>query len=98
MVVTKLTTDPYIASRNYSESTTGKIVFEGTKKECEEFLLDEFNKHFDTYAESVSEALRWTDKRGCYDGLYRLPYKGKNLYMNWDSRHWEIKHKKDVEE
>lgn len=97
MVVTIVTTDPYIASKNYGESTSEAIVYEGTKKECEGFLLEEFNRLFETYAESVRKALLWTTKRGCYDGLYREPYHGKNLYMNFDSRHWEIKHKKDVE-
>lgn len=98
MVVTKVTTCPYIASHNYGESTSEKIVFEGTKKECENFLLGEFNDKFqnEIYAESISQALKWSDKRGCYDGIFRNPYHGKNLYMNYDSRVWEIKFKKEV--
>lgn len=99
MVVTKKTIDPYIASRNYGESTSEQIVFEGTKKECEKFLLDEFNDRFqnEIQCDSVGQAIRWSNKRGCLDGLYRNNYHGKNLFMHWDSRYWEIKHKNEVE-
>lgn len=98
MVVTKVTTCPYIASRNYGESTSEQIIFEGTKKECEYFLLDEFNDKFqnEIYAETVGKAVRWSNHKGCYDGLFRIK-KGGRLYMNWDSRVWEIKFKKEVE-
>lgn len=96
MVVTFRYIDPFIASR-HGRDINESIVFEGSKKECENYLLNEFNDCFssETFQDSVKNAVRWSNKRNCFDGLFRT-LKQKRLYMNWDSRQWEIKFKKEL--
>lgn len=94
MIVTKQTTNPYIASRNYGESVEPQVVFEGNKKECEEYLLEVFNENEGTNYDSVGSAIRFSNHRGTYDGIFRT--EKKRLYMNFDSRYWEIINKNEI--
>lgn len=95
MVVTFRFTNPYIASRN-GGSISETVVFEGTKRECENYLFNEFCDCFqnDVFVSTLAGALRWSRKSGRFDGLYRS-LSGR-LYMDWDSRVWEVKFKKEV--
>ena len=74
------------------------IDFEGTKKECENFLLDLFNEKNELFAQSVGEAIRMSNRRGNYDGLFRSSCKGHRAYFRYDSRSWEIMTKKEFNE
>ena len=94
MIVYFTSENPYIASRNNEHNG---IVFEGTKKECEGYLLELFNKYDELYACSVGEAIRKSNKRGHYDGLFRDSGKGHRCYFRYDSRSWDIMHKKEAE-
>lgn len=97
MIVTMVTTDPYIASRHPDESTTPHQVFEGTKKECEQYLLDVYNNKMDApYASRVCDAVRFSNKSNNIDGMSRYCLKGKHLCFSYDSRYWEITTKKQL--
>jgi hypothetical protein len=93
MVVVYQCTDPYIASR-YREETC--IAFDGTKKECERFLLDEFDDQESRIFPRVCDAVRYSNKRNKFDGLFRDGR--KSLYLRYDSRLWEIMPKKEAKE
>ena len=95
MIVKFSSIDPYIASR-YGENTC--IVFEGTKKQCENYLLDLFNEKDDFYAQNIGEAIKKSNKRGNWDGLFRSTCKGHRAYFRYDSRQWEIMTKKEYKE
>lgn len=91
MVVVFQCTDPYIASRNREKTC---ITFEGTKKECEMFLLYEFDDQESRIFPRVCDAVRYSNRRNNYDGLFR---DGNNsLYLRYDSRLWEIMPKKEA--
>lgn len=95
MVVVFKCNDPYIASRNREETC---ITFEGSKKECERFLLDEFIDQESRVFSRVCDAVRYSNRRGNFDGLFRNQYGDKSLYLRWDSRSWEIMTKKEAVE
>ena len=95
MVVVFQSLDPYIASRN-GEKTC--IAYEGTKKECEKFLLNEFEDQESRVFSRTCDAVRYSNRRGNFDGLYRNQYGNKSLYLRYDSRHWEIMTKKEAVE
>ena len=85
MVVVFKCMDPYIASRNREETC---IAYEGTKKECEKFLLNEFEDQESRVFSRTCDAVRYSNRRGNFDGLYMDDNGG--LYLRYDSRHWEI--------
>lgn len=85
MVVVFQCTDPYIASRNREETC---ICFEGTKKECEQYLLREFEDQESRVFSRTCDAVRYSNRRGNFDGLYRDNHGG--LYLRYDSRALEI--------
>ena len=85
MVVVFKCMDPYIASRNREETC---IAYEGTKKECEKFLLNEFEDQESRYFSRTCDAVRYSNRRKKFDGLFRDSSGG--LYLRYDSRHWEI--------
>ena len=85
MVVVFQSINPYIASRN-GEKTC--IAYEGKKKECEKFLLDEFMDQENRIFNRICDAVRYCNRRGNFDGLYRDGHGG--LDLRYDSRHWEI--------
>ena len=94
MVVFFTSTDPYIASRNLEKNG---IVFEGTKKECENYLLKLYNDKMNApYATRVCDAVRFCNKLNQIDGLSRSSLKGHRLSFSYDSRFWEIMTKKEV--
>jgi hypothetical protein len=94
MLVIKKTTCPYIASRN-NESTDYSVVFEGTKNECEQYLLDIVNENFDCqYFESIRKALTFFRKKNTHDGIWKL----KRINLSYDSREWHICTKKEFKE
>lgn len=93
MVVVFQSLDPYIASRNREETC---IAYEGTKKECEKFLLNEFEDQESRVFSRTCDAVRYSNRRGNFDGLYRDDHGG--LYLRYDSRHWEIMTKKEAVE
>ena len=95
MVVVFKCNDPYIASRNREETC---IAFEGSKKECENFLLMEFEDQESRVFSRTCDAVRYSNRRGNYDGLFRNKYGEKNLYLLYDSRTWEIMTKKEAVE
>lgn len=93
MVVVFQCTDPYIASRNREETS---ITFEGSKNDCERKLLEEFIDQESRVFRRVCDAVRYSNRRGNYDGLFR---DGNNsLYLRYDSRSWEIMTKKEAVE
>ena len=97
MIVTEVTTCPYIASRHPNESTSPHIIFEGTKKQCEAYILDIYNLKMDApYAGTVAEALRFCRKRESIDGLSRSSFKGHHLRFDYDSRIYEVTTKKNL--
>ena len=85
MVVVFQSLDPYIASRHREQTC---IAYEGTKKECEKFLLDEFMDQESRIFSRTCDAVRYSNRRGNFDGLYRDSHGG--LYLRYDSRAWEI--------
>lgn len=85
MVVVFQCMDPYIASRNREETC---IAYEGTKKECERFLLNEFEDQESRVFSRTCDAVRYSNRRDNFDGLFRDSSGG--LYLRYDSRHWEI--------
>lgn len=85
MVVVFQCMDPYIASR-YREETC--IAYEGTKKECERFLMEEFEDQESRIFGRTCDAVRYSNRRGNFDGLFRSRH--GSLYLRYDSRHWEI--------
>ena len=91
MVVVFQCMDPYIASRNREETC---IAYEGTKKECEKFLLDEFMDQESRVFSRTCDAVRYSNRHGNFDGLYRDNHGG--LYLRYDSCHWEIMTKKEA--
>jgi len=91
MVVVFQSIDPYIASRNREETC---ICYEGTKKECEKFLLREFEDQESRVFSRVCDAVKYSNRRGNFDGLYRDDHGG--LYLRYDSRHWENMTKKEA--
>lgn len=93
MVVVFMCTDPYIASRN-GEKTC--IAYEGTKKECEKFLLNEFEDQESRIFSRTCDAVRYSNRRGNFDGLFRDNHGG--LYLRYDSRAWEIMTLKEARE
>lgn len=103
MVVITRTTCPYIASRN-GEKTYWTIVFEGTKKQCECYILDVYNQKVNApYATSVAQAIRFTKKQRTIDGLSRWFLQGPNrnrkfLQLDYDSRIWRTATKKYYEQ
>lgn len=95
MVVFFTSTDPYIASRNREKNG---VVFEGSKKECENYLLKLYNDKMNApYATRVCDAVRFCNKLNQIDGLSRSSLKGHRLSFSYDSRFWEIMTKKEVE-
>ena len=85
MVVLFQCMDPYIASCHREETC---IAYEGTKKECEKFLLSEFEDQESRIFSRTCDAVRYSNRRGNFDGLYRDNHGG--LYLHYDSRYWEI--------
>lgn len=85
MVVVFQCMDPYIASRCREETC---IAYEGTKKECEKFLLNEFEDQESRVFSRTCDAVRYSNRRDNFDGLFRDSSDG--LYLRHDSRHWEI--------
>lgn len=95
MIVKFTCTDPYIASRNGEKKG---IVFEGTKKECEEYVYDVFCDNESNFTgNSIGTAIRWSNKRNCWDGIFRSNCRGHRLYTRYDSRIWEIMTKKEAQ-
>lgn len=93
MVVIFQCMDPYIASRHREETC---IAYEGTKKECEKFLLNEFEDQESRVFSRTCDAVRYSNRRDNYDGLFRDSSGG--LYLRYDSRHWEIMTKGEARE
>ena len=85
MVVVFKSLDPYIASRNREETC---IAYEGTKRDCEKFLLNEFIDQESRVFSRTCDAVRYSNRRVNFDGLYRD--KHNSLYLRYDSREWEI--------
>jgi len=90
MVVVFQSIDPYIASRNREETC---ICYEGTKKECEKFLLREFEDQESRVFSRVCDAVRYSNRRNNWDGLFRSK---SSLYLRYDSRTWDIMTKKEA--
>lgn len=96
MVVFFTSTDPYIAGRHGEKNG---VVFEGSKKECEKYLLELYNDKMDApYATKVCDAVRFCNKLIQIDGLSRSALKGHRLSFSYDSRVWEIMTKKEAAE
>jgi hypothetical protein len=94
MVVFFTSTDPYIASRHGEKNG---IEFEGTKKQCERYLLDLYNDMMDApFASRICDAVRLCNKLNKIDGLSRSALKGHRLSFSYDSRVWEIMTKKEA--
>ena len=93
MVVVFQSLNPYIASRHREETC---IAYEGTKKECENFLLIEFENQESRVFSRLCDAVRYSNNRGNFDGLYR-DNKG-TLYLRYDSRMLEIMTKEEARE
>lgn len=93
MVVFFTSTDPYIASRCGEKKG---IEFEGTKKECERYLLDLYNDRMNVHASRICDAVRFCNKMNKVDGLSRSALKGHRLSFSYDSRVWEIMTKKEA--
>jgi hypothetical protein len=91
MVVVFQCVDPYIASRHGEETC---VAFEGSKKECEMYLLNEFIDHESRVFSRVCDAVRYSNRRGNFDGLYRDG--SGSLYLRYDSRVWEIMQKREA--
>ena len=93
MVVVFQCMDPYIESRHGEETC---IAFEGSKKDCEKFLLDEFMDQESRVFDRTCDAVRYSNRRGNFDGLFRSPH--GSLYLRYDSRNWEIMTKREAVE
>lgn len=64
MVVVFKCNDPYIASRHGEETC---ITFEGSKKECEKYLLDVFIDQESRIFSRVCDAVRYSNRRDNFD-------------------------------